>query len=317
LTSGGESGRSLVIGGCGFLGSYVVEALVRMGRSVRVLDRVHASTKNITPFLRKIELVYGDITSGQSVEEAIREVDHIFHFAGTTTPKTATEDPIFDLQSNVGGLLTLLEVARRRSIQKVIFCSTGGGVYGIPETLPITEDHPTKPLTAYGVSKLTAEIYLQLYNYLYDLPYLVLRLSNPYGPRQNLNSAQGAITHFLWAIRNRKPIEIWGDGSVVRDYFFAGDLMSLIPKVIEKPTKSKVLNIGSGQGHSLNEILREIEHVLGVKLQTRYTTGRKIDAPANILCINAAQKELGWSSRTSLAEGILKTWTWISELDGG
>jgi len=303
--------RILVIGGGGFLGSYVVEALLHTGRLVRILDRVNLDPVNIAPFLDRIELMHGDLASQATIDQALQNVDMVFHFASTTIPKSATEDPLFDLESNVGGMIKLLESARRHHIRKIIFSSSGGGVYGIPQLLPIKEDHPTRPLSAHAVAKLAIEKYLALYQHLYGLNYLILRFSNPYGPRQNLMNPLGAITHFLASIHHGKPIEVWGDGSVIRDYFYVRDLLTLIPRLLPDDVKNAVYNIGHGQGYSLNEILAHIRRVVRIRPRVVYKPGRKIDVPVNVLSTRKAAKELGWKATTNLETGLAETWGWI------
>jgi len=303
--------KMLVLGGGGFLGSYAVESLVNLGHPVTVFDRTGLDTTNLAPFLDKINLIGGDLSNQANIDEALQGIDTVFHFASTTIPKTATDDPLFDLESNVGGIIKLLKAARKHHVRKIIYSSSGGGIYGIPEHLPIREDHPTRPISAHAVSKLAIERYLSLYQHLYGLDYVVLRLSNPYGPRQNLVNPQGAITHFLSALHSGKSIEIWGDGSVVRDYFYVRDLLSLFPKLLSDDIKNDTFNISHGEGHSLNQIVKKISHILSIKPRIRFKTARKIDVPVNVLCTKKTKRVLGWKASTDLDTGIAETWGWI------
>jgi UDP-glucose 4-epimerase len=303
----------LVLGGCGFLGSYVAESLLTSGSRVRIFDRLHVNTENIDGFKDGIELVHGDLNNQKNLEACLEGIDYVFHFASTTIPQTATENALFDLESNVGSIIRLLEIARKKKIKKIIYSSSGGTVYGIPKKIPLKEDHPTDPISAYGVSKLAIEKYFKLYSHLYGIDHLILRLSNPYGPRQNVANPQGAIVHFLNSILNEKTIEVWGDGSVVRDYFFVRDLLGLFPKLLSDKHKNAIFNVGYGKGHDLNDVLGSIERVIGRKPKVKYIAGRKLDVPINVLHMGKTKKELRWHPETKLEAGIRQTWLWLAE----
>lgn len=303
--------RCLILGGLGFLGSYVAQALIEAGYCVRVFDRLNVDTSNIDEFSNDIELYYGDLSNRTDVEMAIENVDYVFHFVGTTIPKTASDNPAYDLESNVMATLNFLEVAKKRDIKKIVFSSSGGTVYGLPNELPISEDHATDPISAYGISKLVIEKYIKYYAHQYDLDYIILRHSNPYGPRQSIITPQGAITHFLRSILEHKKIEIWGDGSVVRDYFFVKDLISLYQNILSCNVSNETFNIGKGTGYSLNEVIERIRSLLSVNPEIVYSKGRKIDINVNYLCVNKAERMLNWTATTDLEEGILETWNWL------
>lgn len=303
----------LVLGGCGFLGSYAAESLLPLSNRVRIFDRLHVNTENIDAFKDRIELVHGDLNNQKNLEDCLDGIDHVFHFASTTIPQTATENPLFDLESNVGSIIRLLEIAKKNRIRKIVYVSSGGTVYGIPRQIPLKEDHPTDPISAYGVSKLAIEKYFHLYGHLFGVEYLILRLSNPYGPRQNVANPQGAITHFLNSILNGRTIEVWGDGTVIRDYFFVRDLLTLFPKLLSDTLKNGIYNVGYGEGHDLNDVLKTIEKVIGKKPTVKYIAGRKLDVPVNVLDMGKTQKEVQWRPGTTLEEGIRQTWKWMSE----
>lgn len=299
----------LIVGGQGFLGSYAVESLVGEGLGVRVFDR--SQTGNADTFKDKVEIVQGSLDDQKEVEQALAGVTHVFHFASSTVAESATQNVLFDMESNLGGLLRLMEAARRTGLKKIIFISTGGAIYGVPKKLPIKEEHPTDPISAYGITKLAMEKYLKLYQHLYGIDYVVLRLSNPYGPRQSLHNRQGAIVHFLAHAAKKEPIEIWGDGKVVRDYFFARDLVPLFPKLLSDDIRNVTLNIGSGEGKNLLDLLKMIEKTIGFAPAVRYLESRKVDVPVNVLDASEAARILGWKAQTSLDAGIKATWDWI------
>lgn len=300
-----------MLGGCGFLGSYVTESLIGAGHAVRVFDRLHVDTGNIDGCRRHVELFYGDMTNEVDLTDALDGVEYVFHFASTTIPQTATENKVFDVESNVVGILKLLEICRRKKIKRIVYSSSGGTVYGIPQRIPVSENHRTEPISAYGVSKLAIEKYFQLYRHLYGMDYVILRASNPYGPRQNLQNPQGAVVHFLASTLRGTPIEIWGDGSVVRDYFFVKDLLSLFPKLMSRQLRHSVFNVGAGRGYSLKQLLTAIEETLHVRPRVRFVRRRRLDVPINILSVKRIRDELQWKAVTNLESGIRETWQWL------
>jgi UDP-glucose 4-epimerase len=238
----------------------------------------------------------------------------VYHFVSTTLPKTSNDDPIYDVRSNLIDTLQLLEACVEAGVRKVIFASSGGTVYGLPQTVPITEEHPTSPITSYGIVKLAVEKYLGLFNHLHGLDYTALRISNPYGSYQDPGGQQGAIVVFLHRLHTGQPITIWGDGRVVRDYLYVADLVDALVLAAEVETHQKVLNVGSGRGTTLNELVAIIAEVTGERPEVEYVPGRALDVPANVLDVARARDELGWSPTTDLTEGIERTWHWIRTL---
>lgn len=308
--------KCLVLGGAGFIGSHLVDELVSRGHRVRVFDLPNVSTQNLKQSIHSIELVGGDFENISDVLPLLKDIDVVVHLVGTTLPGTSNTNPAYDVETNVIGTLRLFEEAVRQGVKKIVYASSGGTVYGIPESLPIPEDHPTNPICSYGITKLTVEKYLALFRHLYDLDYAVLRFANPYGPRQRIRSVQGAIAVFLGNVLHDEGITIWGDGNVARDYFYISDLVSACVKAIETQTASKVFNIGSGRSTSLNEILAVIRDITGKEPVVLYTPSRKLDVPINCLDTARAQKELGWSPKVNLEEGIARTWEWLRNNNG-
>lgn len=303
----------LVLGGAGFIGSHLVDALVSRGHNVRVFDLPNVSTQNLEKSLDAIELVNGDFENISDVLPLLHDIDMVVHLVGTTLPGTSNANPVYDVETNVIGTLRLFEESIKHGVKKIIFASSGGTVYGIPQTLPIPEDHPTNPICSYGITKLTVEKYLALFHHLYDIDYAILRFGNPYGPRQRIKSVQGAIAVFLGHVLHDETITIWGDGTVARDYFYISDLVSAFLKVIESETRSKVFNIGSGTATSLNEILSVIKDVTGKSPKVQYNAPRKLDVPVNSLDVTRAEKELNWSPAVELKTGIAETWAWLTK----
>jgi len=301
----------LVLGGAGFIGSHIVDALIAKGHRVRVFDLPNISTKNLGHSMGSIEIMGGDFFNVKDVSPAIEGVDVVFYLVGTTLPGPSNENPVYDVETNVVGTLRFLERAVEQGVKKVIFASSGGTVYGVPQSIPIPETSPTDPLCSYGITKLTVEKYLALFHHLYDLDYAILRLGNPYGERQRTDNVQGAVAVFLGKTLNNQTITIWGDGSVARDYFYVGDLVSAFMRVMDSDTKSNLYNIAAGRAYSLREIMSVIRHVTGKNPRVEFTPGRRLDVPVNCLDISRAKNELNWQPEIPLEEGIGRTWEWL------
>ncbi len=208
------------------MGSHLCDALLAEGHSVRIFDRPNLKRFREFSADEQVEWVEGDFANQEDIARAVPDCDVIYHLVSTTLPKSSNDNPVYDVETNIVGTLHLLEVARKSTVRKVIFISSGGTVYGVPNSTPINEEHPTNPICSYGISKLTIEKYLNLYYTLYGLDYCVLRLANPYGERQRTTVAQGAVAVFLHRALRNETIEIWGDGSVVRDYIYVSDAIS-------------------------------------------------------------------------------------------
>lgn len=300
-----------MLGGNGFIGSHLVDGLLEEGYPVRIYDR-SPNRFHTTP--RNAEYVEGELGNHGLIRAAVEGVETVFHFVSTTLPKTSNDDPIYDVRSNLIDTLQLLESCVEAGVRKVVFASSGGTVYGQPQTMPITEDHPTNPITSYGIVKLAVEKYLGLFDHLHGLDYTALRISNPYGPYQNPGGQQGAVPVFLHRLRTGQPVTIWGDGSVVRDYLYISDLVEALKLAAEAETQQKVFNVGSGRGTTLNELVAIIAAVTGERPEVEYVPGRALDVAANVLDVVRVREELGWSPRTELVEGIDLTWEWVQTL---
>lgn len=301
----------LVLGGNGFIGSHLVDKLITEGHNVRVLDKYEERYRKP---LDGVVYYIGDFGNRGILAEALTNVDIVFHLVSTSLPKTSNDDPAYDVQSNVIETLFLLEECIKNKIKKIVYSSSGGTVYGKPTSLPIAETSPTDPECSYGITKLTIEKYLSLFYQLYGLDYSIIRPSNPFGSRQNPTGIQGAISVFLGRIAQNQSIEIWGDGEVVRDYIYVEDLVDGIYKASILETNIKIFNMGSGVGYSLNEIVQCISEVCGREVKVNYTAKRTFDVPKIFLDISRAKQVLMWKPRTSLKDGIHKTWEFILTL---
>jgi UDP-glucose 4-epimerase len=296
-----------VLGASGFIGSHLIDALLERGHRVLALSRSFPGLIGVSALGHpELEYYVVDLSLPQSLEKALHGVDVCFHLASTTLPSTSNLDPGFDIGSNLLGTINLLEAACNAAVKRVVFSSSGGTVYGIPKQVPISESHPTNPTCSYGITKLAIEKYLALYKQLHGLDSVVLRIANPYGERQRQEAAQGAVAVFLAKALRGEAIEIWGDGTVVRDYLHVSDVVRALLAAADYGGTQPLFNIGSGHGLSLNQLIQAIEKELGGDIQVNYTSGRSCDVPVSILDIQLAAFELGWKPGISFSDGLAR-----------
>ena len=305
--------KIVLFGGGGFIGSTIADRLLQEGHSLRFFERPRIAPYRKFTSTEAVEWVTGDFSSTHDVGDAIQGMDCVVHLVSTTLPKSSNDDPIFDLQSNVVATLQMLNAMLTHKVGKIVFISSGGTVYGNPAYLPIDEAHPTHPLVAYGISKLTIERYLQMYQHLHGLHTVTLRVANPYGERQRIETAQGAVGVFLHHALKGLPIDIWGDGSVPRDYIHVSDVAEAFVRAVSYSGPHKVFNISSGIGTSLNDLVGLLETKLGRSVQVRYAPGRPFDVPVSVLSNRLANDELGWAPRISMSDGIARTALWMQQ----
>jgi UDP-glucose 4-epimerase len=307
--------KCVIFGGGGFIGSTIADRLLLEGHQLRIFERPRVEPYRKFTDNEPVEWVTGDILSNHDLNAAVNGMDVVLHLVSTTLPKSSNDDPIYDVQSNVVGTLQMLNAMEANKVQKIIFISSGGTVYGIPKYLPIDEQHPTDPLVSYGITKLMIEKYLRMYESLHGIKSIALRVANPYGERQRIETAQGAVGVFLHHALKGIPIEIWGDGSVTRDYIHISDVAEAFVKAVNYTGSNNVFNISSGQGTSLNELIVLLENVLGKSITCRYLPARPFDVPVSVLCNQLAQQQLQWTPVTSMTNGLIRTAAWMeSEL---
>jgi UDP-glucose 4-epimerase len=305
--------RVLVLGGSGFLGSHIVDEFLREKHDVTVYD-LYPERFRRSP--RGIKFVTGDFGNVGALDELISSgFDGVIHCVSTTTPKSSNESPEFDIQSNVIGTLNLLDICARRDIGKLVFLSSGGTVYGdIGKLDLVDETHAVRPMCSYGVSKLAIEHYLEVYKHLRGLNYVALRLSNPYGERQSPLRALGALTVFLHRTLKHQSVEVWGDGSVTRDFIYVRDVARAVYLATVNPI-SGVFNVGTGTGLSLRDILSHISNIIGIEPSVTWLASRSFDVPRIVLDATKLRKATDWTSVTSIQDGIEITADWLRRSD--
>lgn len=302
--------RCAILGGGGFIGTNLCRALNGQVAALRVFSR----RLSFPDAVSGVEWIAGDFEQIDKVQEAVAGCDTVFHLLTATTPASANLDMVGDLNANVAGTLRLLDACRAQGVRRVVYVSSGGTIYGIPEHVPTPESAATSPITAYGVTKLAVEKYLHLYHHLYGLEYRVLRVANPFGPYQTAVKNQGVIAAFMRQALRGEPIDVWGDGSVVRDYIYIDDVISAMLAAATHEGPSRVFNVGRGEGRSLAEIVEAIEAVSGLVIPALYGAARPIDVPRSILDITLARQELGWQPQHDFLSGMQLTWDWIRSL---
>lgn len=301
--------KALVVGGNGFIGSHLVDGLLRQDWRVVVLDLYE---RRYDPIPEGVQFIRGDLSQAYLVREALVGVDTVFHLAWATIHEVSNQDPSADVEANLVPSIQLLEACRQSAVQRVVFTSSGGTVYGPTTRLPIAETQLQNPVNGYGITKLAVEKYLHMFRHLYGLDYAVIRPSVPYGPRQNPLGRQGAIAVFLYRISRGLPLTIWGDGNVTRDYFYVGDLVTALTAAAEHPLDGeRVFNIGGGREVSLNHLVKSIEAVVGLPADVRYEEARDFDVQRLCLDTRRAAEILAWSPKVNLEEGLSRTWQWM------
>lgn len=299
--------KVLVTGGCGFIGSHVVDSLLSWGYRVRVFDR---QAERFRAPINGVEYQFGNFNDRMAVIDALSGIDAVMHLVSTTFPGTADLDPRTDVLDNLGGTLSLLDAMVSLGMSRIVFMSSGGTVYGPPDTVPIPESHPLRPISSYGIVKCAIEHYLEMYRRTRGLLPVSIRAANPYGPRQGHAGVQGVITTFLNRALANEQIDIWGDGSVIRDYLHVTDLAELCVMALGSD-RTGAYNAGSGTGTSLNTIIDTIGAVTGKRLDPVYKPGRTIDVQHSVLDIVRAETDFGWSCKVPLHDGIADTYAWM------
>ena len=300
----------LVIGGNGFIGSHLVDLLLINGHSVRVFDSVYERFRKP---LSNVDYRISTLENIPELYEALLGIDIIFHLASTSVPSTSNIDTVSDVNKNLLPTLNILNLSVKLGIERIIYFSSGGAVYGIPVTTPINEKHPIQPISSYGIIKATIENYLFLYQRLYNIKPLIIRPSNPYGPRQGHYKAQGVISTFLREIKSREHITVFGDGNATKDYIYINDLIDQCYKLSFSDADG-VYNLGNGKGISINQIIEQIRKTTSITPEVIYSDVKNFDVNHFVLDTTKVSKILGTFSATSLEKGISETWNWINSI---
>jgi len=290
--------RILVAGGSGFIGAAFTARAAAAGHEVIVAGR---SPPRAVPGAAGV-LQRSLAALAEDLDELAR-ADVVVHCAWSTVPSTASAAPVADIRDNLEPSVGLLEALRAIGGRRFVFLSSGGAVYGEPRHLPVPEDHPLTPISAYGVSKVACEGYIRLYSMLHGLESVVIRPSNPYGPSQTKIGLLGLISTFVARFHAGEPVTVFGDGETVRDYIAVDDVASLMLAACESRCTG-VFNCGAGIGHTINDIIALIERVGGAPLRVDRRPPRKFDPAAVVLDVRRAAESFGWQPRIPIEEGL-------------
>lgn len=304
--------RYLVTGGAGFIGSNTVEELVRRGQSVVVLDDLSTGKEeNLAGVRNQVEFVRGSVTHLETVREACRGVDYVLHLAARTSVTRSLKEPLETNRVNVEGTLNVLMAARDAKAKRVVFAGSSS-VYGETPTLPKRESMMPMPISPYGVSKLTGEIYGQMFQRIYGLEFVALRYFNVFGPRQDPSSPySGVLSVFNTAVINGEQPTIHGDGEQSRDFTFVRNVVEanlLACKVSD--AAGLVFNVGTGNRYTLNYTLQLLGKISGMPAYAKYGPPREGDIRDSQADIAQARQILGYNPCVVFEEGLKRTWEW-------
>jgi UDP-glucose 4-epimerase len=300
----------VAFGGTGFIGTHVVGKLLAAGHRVRVISRRPVQSEMPAS---NVAFIRHDLASSEDRLELPRLLDGadvVVHLASSTTPTSAERDVLADVNVNLVPLVALLTAMARSGVKRLVYASSGGTVYGVPKVIPVPEDHVLNPIGSYGIGKMAAEAYIRHFCRNERLSACILRPSNPYGERQGKAGEQGLVGTLLRCASTNQAIEIWGDGTAIRDYLHVDDLARLFVRSIEADIEG-TFNAGSGIGTSVREMIELVSKVTGCRLRLNYGPDRPVDVPVSILDTALASERFGWRPEITLEAGLARTWEWI------
>ena len=300
--------KILITGGAGFIASHVADAYLELGHEVVIVDNLSSGNKaNINP---KAKFIEADITNKDRIQAIVREErpEVINHHAAHIQVGYSVKNPQFDAENNIMGLLNIMEAAKEIPVKKVIMAATGGAMYGNKAT-PFNEEMKAEPLSPYGISKRAGELYLNYYHELYQIPFISLRYSNVYGPRQNAHGESGVIAIFTEMIAAGKAPAINGDGTHTRDYVYVSDVAKANVLALSSDFVGE-LNIGTQTEISTNEVFRKVVAEMGVDMEEVHTAERPGEQVTSSLDYSKAKQILGWEPAVSFDEGVKRVVAW-------
>ena len=305
----------ILLGGAGFIGTNLALVLAKeLGDQITIVDRQKAYFQNLQDkHLPNLTFVESELLPETDYEALVKGHDVVYHLISTTVPTTSNQAISEELKANVILSANLFEACVHQGVQKVVFLSSGGTVYGKKTTCPLNEDTPTDPISSYGVQKVAIEKLLYLYHYMHGLDYRIIRLANPYGPFQRPNGVLGAITTFTYKALKGEEIQVYGDGSVMRDFIYIDDAVRGIVNIVNGNDANRMFNLGCGYGTSIKHVLDTIQSTLGISIRVCYSKARQVDVPVNYLDISRYEKAYGLLDPLALEDGIRKTAAFMRE----
>ncbi len=305
--------KILITGGAGFIGSHIADRYLELGNEVVIVDNlITGSRENIPKSAVFYEL---DICNGDGIREVFEKErpNVVSHQAAQMDVRKSVEDPIYDATVNVLGSINLLENCVKHGVSKFIFASTGGAIYGEQDYFPADEQHPLRPLSPYGITKLTTEKYLYFYQQTYGMPYTVLRYANVYGPRQNPHGEAGVVAIFSTRMLTGEQPVINGDGKQTRDYVYVGDVVNANELVLTRGN-NQVFNVGTGIETDVNVLFQKIAGYMDHPVKEVHGPAKPGEQQRSVLDYSRIQQELGWEPSVNLDQGIQKTVNYFREM---
>jgi UDP-glucose 4-epimerase len=305
----------LVTGGAGFIGSHLVESLVRRGHPVRVLDNFDTGVReNLAPIAPAPEVIDGDVSDPSTVDRAVQGVNVVYHLAALASVQKSVEDPLASHRVCATGTLHVLDAARKHGVRRVVYPGSASA-YGIPQHEVQAENSPLMPLSPYGAAKLAGEMYMEAFSNTYGLQTVRLRFFNVFGPRQRPDSPySGVIALFVAALSEGRTPIIFGDGLQTRDFVYVADVVQALQKAAAvEGVSGKVYNIGAGRRVNLLELLAALSKQLGVDIPPEHRAARPGDIRHSCADISAARRDLGYDPQISFEDGLAQTLAWYRE----
>lgn len=304
--------RYLVTGGAGFIGSNIVDELVRRGQQIRVLDDLSGGKEsNLAGVRNHIDLQIGSLIDMKVVQLACQGIECVIHLAARTSVPRSVADPIETNRVNIDGTLNLLVAARDAKVKRIVYAASSSA-YGETVELPKTESMPASPISPYGITKYVGELYAQVFGRVYGLENVSIRYFNVFGPRQDPTSQySGVLSRFMLALIEGKPPVVYGDGEQSRDFTYIDNVVDETLRACEVPAANgRVFNGGTGARITINQVLRLLEKITGKKVQARYDLPRTGDIRDSQADIALARQVLGYEPRVQFEEGLRRTWDW-------
>lgn len=303
--------KILISGGAGFIGSHVADALLEEGHEVHIVDNLSGGFEHNVPEEATFHKM--DIRDEQIHKLWAEEnFSVLYHLAAQMDVRKSVADPQYDADVNVKGFLNLMEAGRKNGLEKTIFSSTGGAIYGEPEYAPQDENHPLKPLSPYGITKRVSELYLFFYEKTHGIDWISLRYGNVYGPRQSPHGEAGVIAIFTERMLQNQQAFINGDGKQTRDYVFVKDVVQANMKALIHD-KNDIFNVGTGSETNVETLFQEIQRLTETTIDQKHAEAKPGEQQRSVLSTQKIENELGWQQNYTIKEGLYETVKWFSE----
>jgi UDP-glucose 4-epimerase len=301
--------RVLVTGGCGFVGSHIVDELQKKGFEVLVVDNLSSGKKDRISC--RVDVI--DIADPKLLDSAFSRFKPqvVVHTAAQVMLRRSIDEPVFDASTNILGTINVLESCRKHDVRKIIYTATGGACYGEPTVLPVREDAEKMPLSPYGVSKYSAELYVQAYAKNYGFDHLILRFGNVYGPRDDPANKR-IMSIFVDSLLNNKEFAIFGDGKQTRDFLYVKDIAKIVGRYVNRSSNGSTYNLASGKGISINQVYSAVSTALHMKKKAKHVSAVAGEVRFIFLDIAKAKKDLGFIP-TPFKQGVVDTVKWFKE----